>query len=111
MLSLFILGGCNKASDDAATNMNGEEIASDKPYSTMSDNIELRDSDITKNVEIALSNDDALKGFKITVFTTNGNVRLVGTVDTQSQHIAVMKLVKETAGTNLIVDELSVVES
>ena len=66
------------------------------------------DTDVTEHVKTALNQDDALKGFNITVVTTNGDVRLNGIVDTQAQIDQALTIARAAEGAHAIHDELTI---
>ena len=66
------------------------------------------DIDVTEHVKTALRQSDILKGFDITVVTTNGDVRLNGVLDSQAQVDEAIKIARASDGTHAIHDELTV---
>ena len=68
------------------------------------------DSEVTRNIQMALLTQSELKGFDINVITLKGDVRLIGIVDTQSQIDAVIKLARETEGAHAINSKLTIKE-
>ncbi|PTT80937.1 hypothetical protein DBR42_18655 [Pelomonas sp. HMWF004] len=64
--------------------------------------------DITEHVKTALQQNDALKGFNITVVTQKGDVRLTAVLDTQAQVDAALQIARNAEGTHAIHDELTV---
>jgi PBP1b-binding outer membrane lipoprotein LpoB len=66
------------------------------------------DMAVTEHVQTALNQSDALKGFDITVVTTNGDVRLNGIVDTQAQIDEALKVARAAEGSHTIHDELTI---
>jgi osmotically-inducible protein OsmY len=94
---LMLTGGCNKSPEPAAATPAPVQAAANIP-----------DADITTNVKTALQQNDALKGFDITVITLKGDVRLIGVVNTQAQIDEVIRIARAAAGAHTIHDELTV---
>ena len=69
---------------------------------------EVVDLDVTTQVKMALMNDPALKNLNIDILTTNGDVRLVGVVETQSQMDTAVTLAKGAAGVHTVHNELTI---
>ena len=69
---------------------------------------EVVDMDVTNHVKMALMNDPALKNLNIDILTTNGDVRLVGVVETQSQMDTALTLAKGAAGVHTVHNELTI---
>jgi hyperosmotically inducible protein len=90
----MLITGCNKPI----------EISSTQPSAIEATHI--IDSDINLAVRSALVQDETLKGFSITVVTTNGDVNLTGVVDNQSQIDYADKLVRNINGVHAIHDNL-----
>ncbi len=67
---------------------------------------DLTDMAVTERVKLALLNDPSLKAFDIAVVTTQGDVRLTGTVDSQSQIDHADTVVRALDGVHSIHDEL-----
>jgi hyperosmotically inducible protein len=66
------------------------------------------DIDVTEHVKTALLQSDALKGMDISVETLNGDVRLNGVLDTQSQIDEAIRIARAAEGAHSIHDELTV---
>ncbi len=64
------------------------------------------DADVTTKVTTSLMSDGILKGFNIRVVVTKGDVRLIGTVDTQEQVDSAKAIARATPGAHSIHDEL-----
>jgi osmotically-inducible protein OsmY len=67
---------------------------------------EVTDMAVTERVKLALLNDPSLKAFDIVVVTTKGDVRLTGTVETQSQIDHADAVVRAVDGVHSIHGEL-----
>ena len=65
------------------------------------------DMDVTEHVKTALSQNDMLKNFEITVVTSKGDVRVTGLVDNQAQIDEVAKIVLAADGAHTIHNELT----
>lgn len=70
-----------------------------------------RDADVTAKVKAALLDDANSKGFDIAVATLNGDVRLTGLVDSQSQIDHVIGVASSVKGVHSIHDELGLSKS
>lgn len=66
------------------------------------------DIDVTEHVKTALHQAETLKGFDITVVTLNGDVRLNGVLDNQSQIDDALRIARAAEGTHAIHDELTI---
>ena len=95
--ALMLTGGCNKSPEPAAAAPAPIEAAANIP-----------DADVTTNVKTALQQNDALKGFDITVITLKGDVRLMGVVNTQAQIDEAIRIARAANGAHTIHDELTV---
>jgi len=91
-LSTMLASGCSKPPE--------------RPTAAIADNVS--DVDVTTNVKTALQQNDTLKGFDITVVTLKGDVRLIGTLNTQEQIDQAIKIARSSAGTHTIHDELTI---
>jgi osmotically-inducible protein OsmY len=67
----------------------------------------IADADVTTNVHTALHRDPALKNFVIDVVTLKGDVRLIGTLDTQAQIDSVAALARASNGVHSVHNELT----
>lgn len=65
------------------------------------------DLDVTTAVKTALQSDDSLKAFDIQVVTTKGDVRLIGSVQTQSQIDGAIALTRQAPGAHAVHNELT----
>jgi hyperosmotically inducible protein len=97
VVALLLLAGCEKPSEALSLLIPSVPSATNVP-----------DSEVSKNVQIALLKVPSLNVFDIHVITRKGDVRLIGVVDTQSQIDAVVKLARETEGTHTINNKLIV---
>jgi hyperosmotically inducible protein len=59
-------------------------------------------------VKSALQQNDALKGFNITVVTLKGDVRLMGQVDTQAHMDDAIRIARAADGAHTIHNEITV---
>ncbi len=83
-------------------------VAGCDPAPTPPPKTEVVDLDVTTQVKMALMNDPALKNLNIDILTTNGDVRLVGVVETQSQMDTAVTLAKGAAGVHTVHNELTI---
>jgi hyperosmotically inducible periplasmic protein len=95
-LATLLIAGCNKPPETSNT----------QPSATVENHI--NDSDVNQAVRSALVMDEALKGFRITAVTTNGDVNLTGVVDNQGQSDYADKLVRGIEGVHTIHNHLSI---
>jgi len=79
--------------------------SSPEPAATASAHVS--DMDVTEHVKTALHQDEALKGFDITVITLKGDVRLIGKLNTQAQIDAAVNIARAADGAHSIHDELT----
>ena len=91
-----LAGGCQKKIEDIVPPAPAVAAAAEEP-----------DTLVTERVKLALLTDPSLKAFDIAVVTTQGDVRLTGTVDTQSQIDHADTLVRALNGVHSIHDELA----
>jgi hyperosmotically inducible protein len=101
----LLIAGCNKPQELAGTPPPSAALGT-AATKTVGDNVS--DIDVTTKVKTALLGDEILKGFDIAVVTRNGDVRVNGIVDTQSQIDHADKLVRGIEGVHSIHDELSI---
>ena len=66
------------------------------------------DRDLALRVMTALANDASLKDYRITVVTREGDVRLVGVLDTQVQVRHAGEVARAVAGAQTVHDELGI---
>lgn len=66
------------------------------------------DREVTTHVKTALSSEPSLAGLDITVVTTNGDIRLTGTVQNQTQIETALRVARAAEGAHTIHDELTV---
>jgi hyperosmotically inducible protein len=66
------------------------------------------DLNVTEHVKSALQQNDALKGFNITVVTLKGDVRLMGQVDTQAHMDDAIRIARAADGAHTIHNEITV---
>jgi osmotically-inducible protein OsmY len=95
-LATMLVAGCNKPT----------EISGTQPSTTVETHI--NDSDVNLSVRSALAQDEILKGFGITVETTNGDVKLTGVVDNQGQFDYADKLVRGIEGVHATHNHLTI---
>jgi osmotically-inducible protein OsmY len=91
------VGGCNKS---------GQAPLPVPMASTATGNIP--DIDVTEHVKTALHQNDALKGFDISVVTLKGDVRLTGVLDSQSQIDEAIRIARAADGAHTIHAELTI---
>ena len=96
-LALFGLVACGKAPEPAVVN---------PPVAAATANVS--DIDVTEHVKTALSQNDSLKAFDITVVTLKGDVRLTGVLDTQAQIDEALRIARAAEGGHTIHDELTI---
>jgi hyperosmotically inducible protein len=101
----LLIAGCNKQQELTGTPPPSTTLGT-AATKTVGDNVS--DIDVTTKVKAALLGDEILKGFDIAVVTLNGDVRVTGIVDTQSQIDHADKLVRGIEGVHSIHDELSI---
>lgn len=65
------------------------------------------DIDISEHVKTALQQNESLKGFDIVVVTLKGDVRLMGTIDTQTQIDEAVKIARAADGAHAVHNELA----
>tara|TARA_R110001583_G_scaffold25094_7_gene91163 strand:+ start:2230 stop:2607 length:378 start_codon:yes stop_codon:yes gene_type:complete len=70
--------------------------------------VEIKDGDVTNNVQQALIGDEKLSKLNITVLTRKGDVLLTGSVDNQNQINKVNKLVHDTEGVHTLHNHINV---
>lgn len=93
--AVLLAGGCQKPI---------EAVIAPAPAVALA--TEVTDMAVTERVKLALLNDPSLKAFEIAVVTTKGDVRLTGTVETQSQIDHADAVVRAVDGVHSIHDEL-----
>jgi hyperosmotically inducible periplasmic protein len=91
------VGSCSQSPDVAAT----------LPATTAAAG-NVSDSDVTNNVRTALLQNESLKGFSISVVTLKGDVRLIGTLDSQSQIDEAIRIAHAADGAHSIHNELAI---
>ena len=87
VLALAAIAACSKAPEPAAANVS--------------------DTDITEHVKTALLQAESLKGQDITVVTRKGDVRLTGSLATQTQIDEALRIARGAEGAHTIHDELT----
>jgi hyperosmotically inducible protein len=112
---LLTLAACNRSDPvlDRPAAVNSPSVAmapapntSNMPM-TSSNPMAPTDRDITSQVEDSLSKDYTLSSQSIDVDTTDGQVRLRGTVDTQAQRDQALVVVRAVTGVREVQDELT----
>ncbi|NNM51959.1 MAG: BON domain-containing protein [Pseudomonadales bacterium] len=63
--------------------------------------------DVTHHVKTALIQNESLKGYDITVVTSNGDVRLTGILNNQAQIDEAIKIARASEGVHAVHDELT----
>ncbi len=95
MAVAMVVGGCSKSPEATAP-----------AASAVVGNV--TDIDVTEHVKTAFQQNDALKGFDITVVTLKGDVRLTGVLDNQAQIDEAIKIARASDGAHTIHDELTI---
>jgi osmotically-inducible protein OsmY len=90
------LAGCSKPPEVAAAVPAASSALAQVP-----------DLDVTEHVKTALQQNETLKGYDITVMTTNGDVRLSGMVDSQAQIDSATRIARASEGAHAVHDELT----
>ena len=98
LLLASLLGACGKTDTP---------VVAPVAATTAAPAAQVDDVDVTTNVTTALQSDGVLKGFNILVVVTKGDVRLIGTVDTQEQIDSAKAIARATPGVHSIHDELA----
>ncbi len=93
LAAALVLGACSKAPEPAVT-------VAPPVVGNVSD------IDVTEHVKTALQRNDLLKGFNIEVVTLQGDVRLIGVVDSQAQIDEANRVARASDGAHTIHDEL-----
>lgn len=97
---VLTLGACSKTPEVSSTSEPAMPPTAAGP-------VNVSDADVTEHVKTALQNNDALKGFDITVITLKGDVRLIGVVDSQAQIDEAIGIARASDGAHSIHDELT----
>lgn len=97
MAATAAVGSCSKSPEVAAT-----LPATSAPAGNVSD------IDVTNHVRTALLQNESLKAFDINVVTLKGDVRLIGTLDSQSQIDEAIRIARAAEGAHSIHDELAI---
>jgi len=97
---VLALGACSKTPE-----VNSVTVPAMPP--TAAGPVNVSDIDVTEHVKTALQNNDALKGFDITVVTLKGDVRLMGQLDSQAQIDEAIRIARSSDGAHSIHDELT----
>lgn len=66
------------------------------------------DIEVSEHVKTALLGDELLKEFDITVVTLNGDVRLIGVLESQAQIDEAIRIAREAEGSHTVHDELTI---
>jgi hyperosmotically inducible periplasmic protein len=96
---VMVLTGCNKSPQTPAT------LPAAPTTAPAAANVS--DIDITEHVKTALQQNGLLKGRDITVVTLKGDVRLMGTLDSQGQIDEAIKIARASEGAHAIHSELT----
>lgn len=94
---------CNKLPTPAAT------TTAPAPEAPMAGG-NIADVDVTEHVNMALLQSEVLKGARITVATTKGDVRLSGSVTSQAQSDEAVRIARLAAGAHAVHNELAIVQ-
>ena len=73
-----------------------------------SSSVNVSDRDVNEHVKTALDQNDSLRRFDIQVITLKGDVRLVGSVETQEQIDEALRIARAAEGTHSIHNELTI---
>lgn len=93
-------GACSKTPEVSSANASAMPPTAAGP-------IDVSDIDVTRHAKTALQNNDALKGFDITVPTLNGDVRLMGQLDSRGQIDEAIRIVRASEGGHSMHEELT----
>jgi hyperosmotically inducible periplasmic protein len=96
LAAMAVVGGCSKT----------PEVAPAAPVTAAAVG-NVSDIDVTEHVKTALQQNEALKGFDISVETLKGDVRLIGVLDSQAQIDEALKIARASEGAHAIHDELT----
>jgi osmotically-inducible protein OsmY len=96
LVGIFI-SGCSKSEQKPPLSI---------PSSSVSVNVS--DRDVNEHVKTALDQNDSLRRFDIQVITLKGDVRLVGSVETQEQIDEAQSIARAAEGTHSIHNELTI---
>lgn len=88
--ALVLSGGCSKAPEPSASLDHVTDI------------------EVSEHVKTALLGDELLKEFDITVVTLNGDVRLIGVLESQAQIDEAVRIAREAEGSHTVHDELTI---
>jgi osmotically-inducible protein OsmY len=69
---------------------------------------QVTDRDVTEHVKTALHQNESLKNYDISVVTLKGDVRLIGTLDSQAQIDEVVRIARASDGVHSVHNELIV---
>jgi hyperosmotically inducible protein len=97
MAAAMVVGGCSKP----------PEAATKVPVAAAADG-NVSDIGVTEHVKTALHQSKSLKGFDIDVVTLKGDVRLIGTLDSQAQIDEAIRIARASDGVHTIHDELTI---
>jgi hyperosmotically inducible protein len=95
--------GCNKLPAPTATTT---APAPEAPVAVGN----IADVDVTEHVNMALLQSELLKGARITVGTTKGDVRLSGTVTSQAQADEAVRIARLSAGVHAVHNEIVIAQ-
>lgn len=91
------LAGCNKSSQNIVSLPDPPAI-----------NVNVPDIEVTNHVKTALLSSEPLKNKDITVLTLNGDVKLIGVLDNQTQINEAIRIARASEGAHTIHDELTI---
>ena len=97
VLAVTFISGCSKFDQTTPPSI---------PSSSQSGNVS--DRDVNEHVKTALDQNDSLRRFDIQVITLKGDVRLVGSVETQEQIDEALRIARAAEGTHSIHNELTI---
>jgi len=93
----IVVSGCSKSPEVTATLPAASAVAGN-----------VSDVDVTEHVKTALHQSDALKGVDINVVTLKGDVRLIGTLESQAQIDEAIRIARAADGAHTVHDELTI---
>ena len=97
VMAVTFISGCSKSEQKPTLSI---------PSSSVSVNVS--DRDVNEHVKTVLDQNDSLRRFDIQVITLKGDVRLVGSVETQEQIDEALRIARAAEGTHSIHNELTI---
>jgi len=101
--------GANQSSGTTQSSTAGESPSAAKPDASGSSVVgtKMDDAAITAKVKAAMLADSDVKGMQINVDTTNGDVKLSGSVDNQTQIDRAVEIARKTEGVANVTNQLT----